>query len=43
VLLGAMFRNAGRPEQRKVTTSCAGVQVCTGGRIQRQFGYNANA
>ncbi|MEA2416362.1 MAG: hypothetical protein QOI58_3019, partial [Thermoanaerobaculia bacterium] len=43
VLLGAAFRNAGRPDQRTVTTSCAGVQVCTGGSITRQYGYNTNA
>jgi RHS repeat-associated protein len=43
VLLGATFRNAGRPELRTVTTSCAGVQVCTGGSITRQYGYNDNA
>ena len=43
VLLGAAFRNAGRPDQRTVTTSCAGVQVCTGGSILRKYGYNANA
>ena len=40
VLLGAAFRNAGRPDQRTVTTSCAGVQVCSGGSITRQYGYN---
>ena len=43
VLLGAGFRNAGRPDQRTVTTSCAGVQVCTGGSILRKYDYNANA
>jgi len=43
VLLGASFRNAGRPDQRTVTTSCAGVQVCTGGSILRKYDYNANA
>ncbi|HXH95194.1 MAG TPA: RHS repeat-associated core domain-containing protein, partial [Thermoanaerobaculia bacterium] len=42
-LLGAVFRNAGRPDQRTVTTSCAGVQVCSGGSILRKYGYNANA
>jgi YD repeat-containing protein len=42
-LLGAALRNAGRPDQRTVTTSCAGVQVCSGGSILRQDGYNANA
>ena len=43
VLLGAGFRNAGRPDQRTVTTNCAGVQVCSGGSILRKYGYNANA
>ncbi|MBV9186747.1 MAG: Ig-like domain-containing protein [Acidobacteria bacterium] len=43
-LLGATaFRDAGRPDHRTVTTSCAGVQVCTGGSILRKYGYNANA
>jgi RHS repeat-associated protein len=43
VLLGGEFRNAGRPDHRTVTTSCAGVQVCSGGSITRQYGYNDNA
>jgi len=42
-LLTAGFRNTGRPDQRTVTTSCAGLQVCSGGSILRQYGYNSNA
>ena len=43
LLSSTPFHNAGRPDQRTVTTSCAGVQVCSGGSILRQYGYNDNA
>jgi len=42
LLSSTPFHNFGHPDQRSVTTSCAGVQVCSGGSIVRQYGYNAN-